>query len=101
MLFCCSRLALAGREAGDPVRLAALLKQGFAEGAMPDSPQNRHPPDSFADTFFGWNPFPADDPRHGLWETNARYAVEERDRLKAELLKNLPAEGAATHEWLC
>jgi hypothetical protein len=67
---------------------------GIAEESTPDSPQSHHPSDTFADIFFGWSPFPPDDPRHGLWEANARYAVAENDRLKAELLKRLPAEGA-------
>jgi hypothetical protein len=42
MVFFVSRLALAGREAGNPVRLAATSHKGFAEGAMPSSNESAY-----------------------------------------------------------
>ena len=70
------------------------------EGAMADHPEGYQAPPTFADRFFGFNPFTHDDPRHELWETNARYAVEEDERLRAERLKRLPAEPANPEEFV-
>jgi hypothetical protein len=54
----------------------------------------------FADRIFGFNPFPKDDARRVLWETNASHAAEELARMEAKVWRTLPAETAPSEEFL-
>jgi len=54
----------------------------------------------FADRIFGFNPFPKDDARRELWETNASYAAEEIARMEATVWSTLPAETAPSEQFL-
>jgi hypothetical protein len=58
------------------------------------------PSSFFADRIFGFNPFPKDDARRELWETNASYAAEEIARMEATLWRTLPAETAPSEQFL-
>jgi hypothetical protein len=67
---------------------------------MEDSFQDSQSLSTFADRIFGGNPFPKDDSRHEMWETNACYAAEEIARVQSAALGRLPADAAASEQFL-